>query len=255
MKTVTLNIFFGEMGAGKTYTSNQVLTEMKEAGFDVVSISFAQPLKEYARRMGFIKKYSDIDELRNAVSYSINAETIINELIASVKTDNYIDREYLKLPVARLIELQKEQERLLQSFDISEAEIKKRHSNIVREAMQLIGTEIGRDTISVDIWTSMLITRLEKIKVALPNAHIFIDDVRFEDELMAIIDISNKFKQINISYVMADINTRKRRLGMKEHNEIIMNHDSEKNCIKLVNIASFFTKEKKNISFGIIQND
>lgn len=254
MKTATLNIFFGEMGAGKTYTSNQVLTEMKEAGFDVVSISFAQPLKEYARRMGFIKKYDNIDELRNAVASSINAETVINELIASVKTDNYIDREYLKLPVARLTELQKEQERLLQS-DISEAEIKKRHSNIVREAMQLIGTEIGRDTISVDIWTSMLITRLEKIKVALPNAYIFIDDVRFEDELMAIIDISYKFKQINISYVMADINTRKRRLGMKEFNEIIMNHDSEKNCIKLVNIASFFTKEKKNISFGIIQND
>ena len=254
MKTVTLNIFFGEMGAGKTYTSNQVLTEMKEAGFDVVSISFAQPLKEYARRMGFIKKYDNIDELRNAVASSINAETVINELIASVKTDNYIDREYLKLPVARLTELQKEQERLLQS-DISEAEIKKRHSNIVREAMQLIGTEIGRDTISVDIWTSMLITRLEKIKVALPNSYIFIDDVRFEDELMAIMDISHKFKQINISYVMADINTRKRRLGMKEFNEIIMNHDSEKNCIKLVNIASFFTKEKKNISFGIIQND
>lgn len=254
MKTATLNIFFGEMGAGKTYTSNQVLTEMKEAGFDVVSISFAQPLKEYARRMGFIKKYTDIDELRNAVSYAINAETIINELIDSANTHNYIDREYLKLPVARLTELQKEQERLLQS-DISETEIKKRHSNIVREAMQLIGTEIGRDTISVDIWASMLITRLEKIKVALPNSHIFIDDVRFEDELMAIMDISHKFKQINISYVMADINTRKRRLGMKEFNEIIMNHDSEKNCIKLVNIASFFTKEKKNISFGIIQND
>lgn len=255
MKTNTLNIFFGEMGAGKTYTSNQVLTEMKEAGFDVVSISFAQPLKDYARRMGFIKKYDNIDELRNAVASSINAETVINELIASVKTDNYIDREYLKLPVARLIELQREQEKLLQSLDIPETEIKKRHSNIVREAMQLIGTEIGREVISVDIWTSMLIDKLNKIRTLLPNSYIFIDDVRFEDELMAIMDISHKFKQINISYVMADINTRKRRLGMKEFNEIIMNHDSEKNCIKLVNIASFFTKEKKNISFGIIQND
>ena len=101
----------------------------------------------------------------------------------------------------------------------------------------------------------MMIDRLYKARIALPNAHFFVDDVRFENELHSLLRMNRFFKQINVKYIIASEKTRMRRLGMKEYKDVIINHPSELSVNDLASIASHYANNVKNISFDMILND
>lgn len=247
-----IDIYFGLMGAGKTFKAGQEMLRQKANGKDVIGLSFAQPIKDVAEDMGFIKVYNSIEQLETNIKYGINPTRAIQSMISKYKL-KVLDKEKLEQNIQLLAELQQKLKDVIITGKI-ENEIKDQANLIIRQAMQIIGTEIGRECFTTnETWTEILISKLLKLKKILPGAYVFIDDLRFQNELNIIVQELRHFGELHIHQIICPDGIRARRLKVKDLSEVAK-HKSETEITDLALIASYLATEHNKVTYTIEHN-
>lgn len=247
-----IDIYFGLMGAGKTFKAGQEMLRQKASGKDVIGLSFAQPIKEIAEDMGFVKVYSSVAQLETNIKYGINPTRAIQSMISKYKL-KVLDKEKLEQNIQSLAELQQKLKDVIITGKI-ENEIKDQANLIIRQAMQIIGTEIGRECFTTsDTWAEILIGKLLKLKKILPGAYVFIDDLRFQNELNIIVRELRLFGDLHIHQIICPDGIRARRLKVKDLSEVAK-HKSETEITDLALISSYLATEHRRVTYTIEHN-
>lgn len=247
-----IDVYFGLMGAGKTFKAGQEMLRQKARGKDVIGLSFAQPVKEIAEDMGFIKTYNNIEQLIVRINCSDKPAKAIQSMISKYKL-KVIDQEKLDTNINLLEELQQKLKTIIISGKL-ENEIKDQANLIIRQAMQIIGTEIGRECFTTnETWTEILIGKLLKLKKILPGAYVFIDDLRFQNELNIIVQELRHFGELHIHQIICPDGIRARRLKVKDLSEVAK-HKSETEITDLALIASYLATEHNKVTYTIEPN-
>lgn len=247
-----IDIYFGLMGAGKTFKAGQEMLRQKASGKDVIGLSFAQPIKEIAEDMGFVKVYSSVAQLETNTKYGVSPAKAIQSMISKYKL-KILDQEKLDTNINLLTELQQKLKDIIVAGKI-ENEIKDQANLIIRQAMQIIGTEIGRECFATsDTWAEILINKLLKLRKLLPGAYVFIDDLRFQNELNIIVRELRLFGDLHIHQIICPDGIRARRLKVKDLAEVAK-HKSETEITDLALISSYLATEHKRVTYSIEHN-
>ena len=240
-----IDIYFGLMGAGKTFKAGQEMLRQKANGKDVIGLSFAQPIKEVAEDMGFIKVYNSVEQLETNIKYGINPTKAIQSMISKYKL-KVLDRDRLEQNIQLLAELQQKLKDVIIEGKI-ENEIKDQANLIIRQAMQIIGTEIGRECFATsDTWAEILISKLLKLRKLLPGAYVF-------NELNIIVRELRLFGDLHIHQIICPDGIRARRLKVKDLSEVAK-HKSETEITDLALISSYLATEHKRVAYSIEHN-
>lgn len=247
-----IDIYFGLMGAGKTFKAGQEMIRQKASGKDVIGLSFAQPIKEIAEDMGFVKVYSSVAQLETNTKYGVSPAKAIQSMISKYKL-KILDQEKLDTNINLLTELQQKLKTIIISGKL-ESEIKDQANLIIRQVMQIIGTEIGRECFATsDTWAEILINKLLKLRKLLPGAYVFIDDLRFQNELNIIVRDLRLFGDLHIHQIICPDGIRARRLKVKDLSEVAK-HKSETEITDLALISSYLATEHKRVTYTIEHN-
>ena len=247
-----IDIYFGLMGAGKTFKAGQEMLRQKASGKDVIGLSFAQPIKEIAEDMGFVKVYSSVAQLETNTKYGVSPAKAIQSMISKYKL-KILDQEKLDTNINLLTELQQKLKTIIISGKL-ESEIKDQANLIIRQVMQIIGTEIGRECFATsDTWSEILINKLLKLKKIIPGAYVFIDDLRFQNELNVIVRELRHFGDLHIHQIICPDGIRARRLKVKDLSEVAK-HKSETEITDLALISSYLATEHKRVTYSIEHN-
>lgn len=230
---VDIFVYLGGLGSGKTYSALQALKQARVGSTTCLMLSFASPLKDLARTLGFDKNTINDDGI---VRDFKDIEIDISKALFRYALDNFysnFDEKQTHLVSEQLVSLRGLKFHLLENYSKSTSEatrlqLKKEIQKLDREALQKIGTEYGREALDVNVWANIATLKVHSFAAVFPSAHIYIDDVRFLNEAMALMKLESNNICVHFINVIADNATRAYRLDISEKElEAMCQHRSE----------------------------
>lgn len=201
----------GGIGSGKAYIMNKLLMEKKETGNNIFCLSFADPIKRIVKDVfGYDKNGKCIRQGANTNGFDIDFHfnQVIEKIGQMICTDpeecldriSIHDQEELKESIKFFLYTDKS--------DLDNLKI------LIRNLMQLIGTEIGQ-SVKKDIWPSISANVIDCIQESgidfASIDYIIIDDWRFLFEYFTLYFNFQHEHKITPYYITASPETRARR--------------------------------------------
>jgi hypothetical protein len=216
---MTINVFLGKLGSGKTFQSYKRMEIDKDLNPIQIRLPFAFALKEFLSEIGITK------EANNYLHKDSDYTHLRNKLQVFLRKTPFDDSQVYKL------------------HEIFE-------TKTPRECMQYFGTDFLRNTVSLHFHTTRVLEVIKSIH-RYANPSIYIDDLRFLSEAEALLRFQEtNYPEVTLKFfhVVTDDKIRRERLNLtQEEFDLTKSHESE---TELDSILDLF--KEKQISFSTI---